>query len=423
MPRLLLLLPSLTYRAEAFLEAAHRLSISITVGGDFQSLVTLATQDSFLPLELQDPESALSTVESFSKRCPLDAVIGVNDNTTLLASQISDALGLPSNPVSAVSAARNKYLMRECFRDHGLPTPPFILCHMDDDPNELSTRIQFPCVLKPLTLSASCGVMRADDVKSFATAFHRVGAILQTLGLPDTEEAGAQILIEGYLPGIEVAVEGLLTDGNFRPLAVYDKLDPLTGPFFEETIYVTPTRLPTETQSGVFRALSEAAAALGLKEGPVHGEVRIHETGMWVIEIAARTIGGQCSRTLRFSTGMSLEELIIRHALHMDILAFDREENASGVMMIPIPERGILESVEGVSEARRVQGIEELSLTIQPGEHLVPLPEGTRYLGFLIARGKQPEEVEAALRNAHRHLRFTVRPLASSNPPPGVIQV
>ncbi|HZC68914.1 MAG TPA: ATP-grasp domain-containing protein, partial [Nitrospirales bacterium] len=317
---------------------------------------------------------------------------------------------LPHNPVTAVAAARNKHRMRELLRGQGLPVPRFTLFSVDDDPVTLADQIAFPCVVKPISLSASCGVIRANDRDEFVVAFHRVAALLKKLGQETLAEGTGKILVEDFVPGCEVALEGLLTNGELRVLALFDKPDPLDGPFFEETIYVTPSRLPAAVQREIASCSVLAARALGLREGPVHGELRVSDRGVWVIEIAARSIGGRCSRALRFAAGMSLEEVILSHALRMDIPSLDHEGNAAGVMMLPIPRAGMLEEIRGREKALEVPGIEDLEITAQPGDELVPLPEGTRYLGFLIARGKTPEAVETALRAAHRKLDFVITP-------------
>jgi biotin carboxylase len=277
-----------------------------------------------------------------------------------------------------------------------------------DDPATLVEQVRFPCVVKPPALSASCGVIRANNGPEFIAAFRRVAALLHSLGLVQHSEAGQQILVEDFVPGPEVALEGLLTAGALRVLAIFDKPDPLEGPFFEETIYITPSRQSRDMQHEIAASAAKAASALGLQEGPIHAELRVNAQGVWVIEIAARSIGGRCSRTLRFAAELSLEELILRHAFHMDLPSLDRERGAAGVMMLPIPHGGVLREVKGQEEARGVPGIEELAITMEPGQVLVPLPEGTRYLGFLIARGPTPESVETALREAHRRLEFLI---------------
>jgi biotin carboxylase len=269
-------------------------------------------------------------------------------------------------------------------------------------------------VLKPLTLSGSCGVIRADDRESFKNAFYRIGDLLKTFERPEQELAGRQILIEDFIPGIEVALEGLLTKTTFHPLALFDKPDPLNGPYFEETIYVTPSRLPSETQARITDALAKAARAIGLREGPVHGELRINDQDIWVIEVAARSIGGKCSRMLEFGTGKSLEELILLQALGQELPSMELTKGAGGVMMIPIHQEGILERIEGQEEVQRVTGVEELVLTAKPGDQLIPLPEGKRYLGFIVARGAQPAEVEETLREAHRQLTVVMKPQPTS---------
>jgi len=375
----------------------------------------------FLPLNLDDPDEAVRAAVEFAETTSIDAVIGVDDNTTVLATVIAAALGLPHNSVASVSAARNKHLLRDLLRQHGVPVPNFTLFSIDDDPQALADTITFPCVVKPLVLSASCGVIRANHEAEFVAAFRRVKALLTKLGLVATDDAARKILVEDFVPGREVALEGLLTNGKLRVLALFDKPDPLDGPFFEETLYVTPSRLPANVQVEIASCAAKAARALGLCEGAIHGELRVNDDGIWVIETAARSIGGRCSRTLRFAAGMSLEELILRHALRMDLPSLDHEQEPAGVMMLPIPRAGILSEVRGQERALAVPGIEELAITAQPGQELVPLPEGTRYLGFLIARGDTPEAVEAALREAHSKLELVIGETVTQAPKSKVI--
>jgi biotin carboxylase len=413
-PRILLLLPPATYRADAFREAAERLNLAVTIGAEVTGWASMWRPPDFLPLPLDDRANAIRTVLEYAPQRPIQAVVGVDDGTAVLAAAVAQALGLPHNSVDAVSAARNKEVMRRRLRDHGVAVPDFSAWAIADDPNRISGQVPFPCVLKPLILSASCGVIRANDVAEFTAAFRRIISLLERLGLSNsnatdqTDEGGRRILVEEFVPGCEVAIEGLLTAGRLDVLAFFDKPDPLEGPYFEETIYVTPSRLPESIQEEVGRTIGLAAAALGLREGPVHGEVRINDRGVWVIELAARSIGGRCSRTLQFAAATSLEELILRHALRLPLPPLERT-GAAGVMMLPIPRAGVLHGVSGEDRARAVSGIEEVTITAGIGQELVPLPDGTRYLGFLIARGASPEIVEQALREAHRHLTFLIR--------------
>jgi biotin carboxylase len=340
-------------------------------------------------------------------------VVPVDDATTVVASAIGEALGLRVNPLAAAQATRDKRVMRERLARAGVPQPSYTTVAVGDDPLAAAARMSYPCVLKPLGLSASRGVIRADDARGFVAAFERIRAIL---GAPDVAELGGvtdTILVEAFVPGAEVALEGLLEDGALRPLALFDKPDPLDGPFFEETIYVTPSRLPEGTQAAVAEVAARAARALGLSDGAVHGELRLRPTAAGlepvVLEIAARSIGGLCGRTLRFGTGMSLEELILRRALGRAVPSFERERAAAAVMMIPIPRGGVLEEVRGLDEARAVPRIEDVTISILKGQEVVPLPEGSRYLGFIFSRAGTPGEAEAALREAHRHLEFVIR--------------
>jgi biotin carboxylase len=408
MPRLLLLLPTATYRAEAFLDAARSLELSVTIGMAQVPEDLPVSPDDVLPLDVRDPQAAAPIAVAFARHHPIDAVIGVDDVTAVAAAAVAEAVGLPHNSVASVTAARNKRQMRELLSGQGIPVPRHKVFPLDGDPREFAKQVVYPCVVKPLILSASCGVIRANDEEEFRGAFRRVGTLLTNLGLVARDEQARWILVEDFVPGIEVALEGLLTKGAFQPLAMFDKPDPLNGPFFEETIYVTPSRLPSDVQQDIIACADRTAQALGLREGPVHGEFRVNEHGVWVIELAARAIGGRCSRTLDFPSGMSLEELILRHALRMPLPPLTRQEQAAGVMMLPIPYGGRLREVRGQAEARAVPGVEELTITAEPGDELVPLPEGTRYLGFLLARGTTPEVVERSLRDAHRRLTVVI---------------
>src|SRR5713226_6421015 len=294
MPRLLLLLPTTTYRAEAFLDAARKLGLEVTVGS--KRTDRLADQHSVdvLSVNLNDLEAAARAAVEFARTTPIDVVVGVDDHTTVVAAVISAPLGLSHNPLTAVAAARNKHRMRQLLHTQGLPVPRFALFSVDDDPVTIAEKIAFPCVVKPISLSASCGVIRANNGAEFVAAFHRVAALLEKLGEETLGEGTGKILVEDFVPGREVALEGLLTNGELRVLALFDKPDALDGPFFEETIYVTPSRLPAAVQREVASCAARAARALGLGEGPVHGELRMSDRGVWIIEVTARSSGGRC---------------------------------------------------------------------------------------------------------------------------------
>jgi biotin carboxylase len=402
-----------TYRASAFLEAARRLDLPVVVGSDRQQVLAAANPGGFLTLNFLAPEEATRTIVEFAKTYPINAVVSADDDGAILAAMASEALALPHNSVAAVSAARNKLRTRELLAKAGMLSPRFEVCTISGDPVEVVQRVSFPCVVKPLFLSASRGVIRADNPEQFVRAFHRLVAILRRQEVAAPGGASAQqILVEDFIPGVEVALEGLLSKSQLKVLAIFDKPDPLDGPFFEETIYVTPSRLPVPVQDAITTCAAKAVNALGLREGPVHVELRVNDQGPWILEIAPRSIGGLCSRALRFGDGISLEELILRHAIGFDVASLEREKCAAGVMMIPIPQAGILREVRGQDEARSVPGIEEIRLTIPPGQELIPLPEGNKYLGFIFARGERPEIVEAALREAHRRLAFIITPKA-----------
>ena len=411
MPRVLFLMTTATYRASAFLAAARAVGAEAVVGTERpQALASLHPQG-HVALPFDDLAAAMREIEAFARRHPLDAVISADDEGSVLAATAAEALGLPHAPPGAVRSARSKLATRAAFARAGLPSPRFEPFETTADPNEVARRVEYPCVLKPLFMSASRGVIRANHTAELIPAFRRIAALL---GRPEVQEQGGEearsILVEGYVPGIEVAAEGLVTRGRARVLAILDKPDPLEGPYFEETLYVTPSRLPAVRQGAIAATLQRAIDALGLDHGPVHAELRLNDQGIWPLEIAPRSIGGLCSRALRFGEGGSLEELILMHALGRDVASIVREPRASGVMMIPIPRAGILQAVGGIEDALKVRDIEDVRITIPLGQALVPLPEGSRYLGFVFARAQSPARVEAALREAHRRLKFEIEP-------------
>jgi len=348
-------------------------------------------------------------VVELADRRPIRAVVGVDDTTAVAAAAIAEALGVTTaNSVSAANASRDKLQTRRRLGAAGVPQPRYWPISLDDDPAHAARQVEWPCVLKPLSLSASRGVIRTDDAAQFAAAFERITALLRRDDVSVSGDAARLILAEEFIAGGEVALEGLLTEGTLHTLALFDKPDPLDGPFFEETIYVTPSRLPRAIQASIADVAARACDALGLREGPVHAELRVHEGGPFVLEVAGRSIGGLCSRTLRFGTGMSLEEIILRHALAWPIDSLERERRPAGVMMIPIPCAGRLDAVHGVDEAKKVTDIEDVTISAHVGQELVPLPEGWQYLGFIFARADTPERVEGALRDAHGRLAFSI---------------
>jgi biotin carboxylase len=407
--RLLLLMTTTTYKAGAFLAAAQRIGVEVVVGTDRPQVLGSLHPAGNLTLPFTAPEEAVRRAIAFARTTPIRAVIAADDDGAVLAARLAQALGLRHNPVHAVQAATDKRIARVALRAAGLPVPMFRSFEPGLDPEAMAAQVSYPCVVKPLHLSASRGVIRADDAAEFVRAVFRLRRILADPELGMAESAS--ILVEDYIPGEEVAVEGLLEAGRFRGLAIFDKPDPLVGPFFQETIYVTPSRHPAAVQAAVVATTARALEAIGLRSGPVHAEVRFNPSGTWLLEAAPRTIGGLCARTLRFGEGdVSLEELVLRHALGLETHHLEREARAAGVLMIPIPRAGILRGVQGLDAARAVADVEEIHITVPRGQRVVPPPEGGRYLGFIFARAATPDAVEEALRTSHGRLGIEIEP-------------
>lgn len=394
MSRVLLLLPTATYRATDFIAAARALGVDVVVASEEPPALSTTMGDGAVVVPLDDADHAARVIEELDARRPIDAVVAVDDQGVLAAAQAGERLGFPHNPPDAVSRTRDKAAMRDALGAAEVPQPRYATF---EDPDAVPD-IGWPCVVKPTGLSASRGVIRADDPDAARVAARRAARIA----------GGGTLLVEEYVPGVEVAVEGLLRVGMLTVLAIFDKPDSLEGPYFEETIYVTPSRLADDTLARIERVTADAARALGLTEGPVHAEVRVDGARIWVVEVAGRSIGGLCARTLRLGAGISLEEVIVRHALGLPLDDLGRAREASGVMMLPIPRAGTLVAVHGQDDARRVPGIVGLDVTIVPGRSVQPVPDGDRYLGFLFARAATPAAVEEALRAAHTRLAVEI---------------
>ena len=408
----LLLIPSHSYRTSDFMRAASDLDISVIVGIDTEFIIN-ADQQNVIALNFSDPEEAAEAISEFRPDISLDAILAVDDAGTLVAAKASHMLELPHNSVSSVELTRDKYALRVALSRSKLPSPGYKLFEATQSPDELehiADSIEYPVVLKPRGLSGSQGVIRANTSIEFIDGFNRINKILKLESSRDECDADllTTILVEDYVPGPEFAIEGVLDKGNLTVLALFDKPDPLVGPFFEETIYVTPTSYPDDVQSQIISTVQSACGALGLTHGPVHAEVRLDGDKVFLIDLAGRSIGGQCARTLSFGSGLSLEEIILTHAVGDDINQLNRESSAAGVMMIPIPAAGIFQKVSGVDKAEKISGIESVSIVPTSGDELIPLPDGNEYLGFIFAKGTTAQIVEKSLREAHNQLDFQI---------------
>jgi biotin carboxylase len=395
-----LILPTGTYRAPDFVQAAAAIGAEVVVASERPQAMRRAMGDRALVVNLCDPAKAAAAIVERAKRHPVDAVVAVDESGVVAAALAGAQLGLAHNPPEAVMATRDKARLRACLAAAGVPQPAYTVVGPGDDLAGAALALGLPVVVKPVALSASRGVIRADDAAAAVAAGERVRSILAAAD----EDPNGPLLIERFVPGAEIAVEGLLRDGALEVLAFFDKPDPLDGPFFEETIYVTPSRHSAATLGVARSVLQTAVAALGLREGPIHAELRVADDSAWLLEVAARSIGGLCSRALRFGAGISLEELVLRHALGLPTQGLQREAEASGVMMIPIPATGRLIAVSGAESASAVAGVVGLTITVPLGRTVEALPEGDRYLGFIYAKAGTPADVEAALRQAHSRL-------------------
>jgi biotin carboxylase len=413
MKSVLLLATTTGYQIRSFGEAAAKLGVRLVFASDRCDQLEDPWADRAIPVRFWDETHSVDTIVAACAANPVHGVIAVGDRPAVLAARVAEALNLRGNPPDAVRASRNKLASRNAFMRAGLLTPTFVDVSIHDDPSALAERCPYPAVIKPLALSGSRGVMRVDQASDFLWAFERLGHLLQSPDILNERDAVHEhALIESYIPGNEFAIEGVMTDGAFRSFVIFDKPDPLVGPFFAETIYVTPSRASRVVQQAILDHVTAAARALGLRHGPMHAECRVNTQGVYVLEVAPRPIGGLCARAVRLqdSTGgvASLEDVLLRHALGEDISRWTPTPGASGVMMIPIPKRGLYRGVTGVEKAVATAGVDDVRITAKPDEVLLPLPEGRSYLGFIFASGPDPATVEHSLRSAHAALSFDI---------------
>ncbi|HEX6267612.1 MAG TPA: ATP-grasp domain-containing protein [Burkholderiales bacterium] len=407
MKRVLLLLPTTGYRNDDFLAAAEKLGVQIVAAANYcHQLAPSWGLSPIMALHFDQPARAADTALREMNGIP-DAVLAVDDSGVELAAVLAERLGLPGNPAEAVRRVVDKLAFRRLLQEGQFRCPGFRHLPGAEDPRKLLSGLRFPAVVKARRLSASRGVIRADDPQALLRAVSWVRAI-QVRADRDAEALG--LVIEDFIPGREYALEGSLRRGELSTLALFDKPDPLDGPYFEETLYVTPSRLPQALQDGIHQEVARACRAAGLLTGPVHAEVRVDDEGIWLLEVAPRSIGGLCARVLVHLLGMSLEELILRQALGEPVPALAGEGSAAGVMMIPIPRRGIYRGLEGLAAAEAVPGVTGVAITAQSGQVIAPPPDGASYLGFIFSRAASPAAAEAALRTAHGRLRFDIRP-------------
>lgn len=418
MSRVLLLATTTGYQTRAFGEAAERLGVELVFATDRCDRLDDPWRDHAIPIRFYDENRSVRSILASSAERPVDGVVVVGDRPAVIGARVLEALGLPGHPPAAAAAAGNKQQTRECFRAAGLLVPWVVTTTIAADPHVLAASLEYPCVVKPVALSGSRGVMRVDDPEGFVAAFTRLVALLRSPDiLSERRQAHEAVLIEGFIPGREYAIEGLLHHGRLQVLTIFDKPDPLDGPFFEETLYVTPSGADPRVQEAIEQAVARAAAAIGLCHGPIHAECRVDEAskgkgqgGVFVLEVAARPIGGLCARALRFEPDLALEDILLRHALGRPPEGWRREARPSGVMMIPIPKRGVFRRADRVEAARQVPGIDDVRITAKTDQLLVPLPEGASYLGFIFAHGDTPAGVECALRAAHHEIQFVIDP-------------
>lgn len=406
--RFLLIAQPNSYRIAPYLKAADKMGLSVLIASQGKHSLITEVHDG-LHIDLDDFSVSLDTILNVAKDKPFAGILGSDDSTVELAAAASEKLGLAHNPPTAARLSRRKDLARAHLALANCPVPVHCLINLTQELKQQLQGLAFPCVVKPLNMSASRGVIRVDNETEFIVACNRIKNIIAESS--DAFER-THVLVEEYIDGIEIAFEGYLHRGKLNTLTIFDKPDPLTGPYFEETIYVTPSSLDKTMQNNIHAIVEQACAAYGLSTGPIHAEFRIDENGKaWILEIASRTIGGECGKTLNMGDELNLEVLTIILAMGEEPEHFANVTQSKGVMMIPIQQAGLLKRTEGILAAQKVKNIDSIVINIPTGHELVPLPEGNQYLGYIFATAPTNDKVIAAIKAAHDLLTFVVAPI------------
>ncbi|NOX09579.1 MAG: ATP-grasp domain-containing protein [Gammaproteobacteria bacterium] len=411
-PLLLLIAQPNSYRIAPYIRAAQTMGLEILIASRGEHSM-VSEVNAGLHIELDDLETSLAAILSYADKHPFVGVLGSDDSTVELAAYVAKELQLPHNPPEAAKLTRRKDLARAHLALAGCPVPLHCLININQPLPTQITGLPYPCVLKPINLSASKGVIRVNNTDEFISACQRIQPIIADAS---DEFEHTHILVEDYIDGIEVAFEGYLQGGTLHQLALFDKPDPLTGPYFAETIYVTPSQLGHADQQKIIQRVSQACQSYGLKTGPIHAELRLDQHEAWILEVACRTIGGDCARSLDQEGEFNLEQLVVALAIGKPV-SRRTEQGARGVMMIPVKESGILRRVEGIPAARKVKHIKKVDIIMRDGNELVALPEGNQYPGYIFASAKTSQEVIDALHQAFDKLTFVVAPIFSHHRP------
>ncbi len=397
--------PNRSYRVASYIDAATRLGLQLIIVSDSEHSLVSAVA-SGITVDFADPDLAFEQVKLSIADKSILSVIATDDAVVTLASRIARELGLPHNDPKASRLTVRKDLARIRLQQEQCNVPEFSVCAIYDAADK-ATEFTYPVVLKPLMLSGSRGVIRADDPTQFIAAAERLERILANEPASDYERR--HFLVEQYLDGDEIAFDGFVQDGRLLPLAMFDKPEPMNGPFFEESYYITPSRHDAATQQAIVEEIERCCAAYGLRHGPIHAEARITTQGVVLLEMASRTIGGQCARLIEYVLGSNLEQVIIQ-LMSDRSPEYQRGSKHAGVLMIPIEQSGVLKRVEGLIKAQQVANITDIEIHIQPGYELIPLPEGSSYLGFIFASAETFDQTLQALREAHQQLKFITSP-------------
>ena len=381
MKKLLLVIPENSYKSNDFVTSAEKLDLdflvitdSQQVSGQFSDTVIIHSFDEELENDVKE------------KLQDVTHILPVDHSALKFSAYLVDLLKAKGNNTKSINTAMNKFESRKIFNSISeIKIQNAIVKKIEDI--EIFINENGTSVLKPIYGTASKSVIK---VESFQENKAEVEKLMQDCSDQD-------LIIEEFVDGSEYALEGNLINSELNKIVIFDKPINYKEPYFEESIYIAPTEIPDKTQKEIVNLIGKACKKLGLENGPVHVEFKIHNKEIFIIEINPRMIGGLCSRCLSFGLfKTSLEEIALHAFLNNELKSIDLLSNFVGVLMIPTPISGKFISINK-NELESIPNVSGVEITVSENSNLLEPPFGDKYLGFVFSQGDSKEKVMESL--------------------------
>ncbi len=384
MKKLLLVIPENSYKSNDFVVAAEKLGIDFLIITDSEQV-----SSKFSDTVIINKFDAELNKNNLKKLKDVTHVLPVDHSALKFSGYLVDLLEVKGNKLESINLSMNKYESRKIFNSLlDIKVNNEIIKNIDD----VNTFINKngTSVLKPIYGTASKSVLKINNVEKNK---EQIEKLMQDCFDQD-------LVIEEYIDGKEYALEGTIINSELKKIVIFDKPVEYKHPYFEESIYITPSELSSEAEKRVVSIVDKACKKIGLEDGPVHVEFKINENQIFIIEINPRMIGGLCSRCLSFGLfKVSLEEIILHAFMNNELKNIELLNNYVGVLMIPTPKSGKFISINK-EELENIPNISNVEITVPEGSDLLEPPYGDKYLGFAFSQGIDKKTVNESLLTA-----------------------